>query len=149
ASFKVDLDKNLWVDFGNGNAGGTLIDLVLIMNPSFGISDAINQISRMSAQFSSFHQQNILPKLPGLRENSKISIHKIKPLGSNRAITDYLLSRGISLKTAKEFCKEIYYSIGDKNYFGLGNENDKGWAIRNRYWKGCTAQGTSHYRNRS
>ena len=31
----------------------------------------------------------------------------------------------------------------------MGNENDKGWAIRNRYWKGCTAQGISHFRNRS
>jgi hypothetical protein len=51
------------------------------------------------------------------------------------------------LETAKEFCREVYYSIGDKRYFGLGNPHENGWAIRNKYWKGCTAQGFSHYRN--
>ncbi|MEX2569224.1 MAG: transposase, partial [Cyclobacteriaceae bacterium] len=32
-SFKVDPIKNLWVDIGDGNTGGTLIDLVLKLNP--------------------------------------------------------------------------------------------------------------------
>ena len=83
-------------------------------------------------------------------ENESLGIDpyiKTKPLGSNKAITDYLNSRGISLNTAREFCREVYYSIGDKRYFGLGNPHESGWAIRNKYWKGCTAQGFSHYKN--
>ena len=31
ASFKVDLEKNLWIDYGT-NEGGTLIDLVMKLN---------------------------------------------------------------------------------------------------------------------
>jgi hypothetical protein len=145
-SFKVHLEKNLWVDYGDGNAGGTLIDLVLKMNPSFGISEAIQQISDMHGHTFSLHQQNLTPPIP---THNKISILKTKPLGNNQAITEYLHSRGITLDTAKGYCKEIYYSIGGKRYFGLGNEHENGWAIRNRYWKGCTAQGISHFRNRS
>ncbi|MEX2594145.1 MAG: toprim domain-containing protein, partial [Anditalea sp.] len=148
-SFKVDQGKNLWVDYGDGNAGGTLIDLVLKMNPSFGISEAIKEISKISGHSFSFHQQTTPPPLSTKKESPAISILKIKPLGNNRAITDYLHSRSISLETAKKFCREVYYSIGDKRYFGLGNKHENGWAIRNKYWKGCTAQGVSHYRNNS
>jgi hypothetical protein len=146
-SFKVHPIKNLWVDFGDGNAGGTLIDLVLKMNPAFTISEAINDIATVSG--SSFFLQQPAIKKPALSEepSSGINITKTKPLGSNQAITDYLQSRGISLDTAKEFCREVYYSIGDKRYFGLGNPHENGWAIRNKYWKGCTAQGFSFYRN--
>jgi hypothetical protein len=145
-SFKVNLEKNIWVDYGDGNAGGTLIDLVLKMNPSFGISEAIQQISDMHGHSFSLHQQYLSTPIP---THNKISILNTKPLVNNQAITEYLHSRGIKLGTAKDYCKEVYYSIGGKRYFGLGNEHENGWAIRNRYWKGCTAQGISHYHNRS
>src|SRR5690606_35256942 len=62
-----------------------------------------------------------------------------------RALTSYLNSRNIGLDTAKKFCREVYYRIGDKKYFGLGNRNENGWSIRNKYWKGCSAQGYSLY----
>ncbi|MEX2591202.1 MAG: hypothetical protein WD426_00415, partial [Anditalea sp.] len=112
------------------------VDLVLKMNPSFGISEAIKEISKISGHSFSLHQQNIPPPLPSQKETPGISIIKIKSLGNNQAITDYLHSRCISLETAKEFCREIYYSIGEKRYFGLGNKHENGWAIRNKYWKG-------------
>lgn len=146
-SFKVHPIKNLWVDFGDGNAGGTLIDLVLKMNPNFTISEAIREIATISG--SSFFLQQPAISNPALAKegSSGINIIKTKPLGNNQAITDYLQSRGISLDTAKEFCREVYYSIGDKRYFGLGNPHENGWSLRNKYWKGCTAQGFSLYRN--
>lgn len=37
-SFKVDSVKNLWVDFGDGYTEGTIIDLVLKLNPDYRIS---------------------------------------------------------------------------------------------------------------
>src|SRR5690554_1911396 len=58
-SFKVDPVKNLWVDFGDGNTGGTLIDLVLKMNPQYVISDAIREISTVSGSSFFLHQQDI------------------------------------------------------------------------------------------
>ncbi|SHM88597.1 Toprim-like [Cyclobacterium lianum] len=146
-SFKVHPIKNLWVDFGDGNAGGTLIDLVLKMNPAFTISEAIQEIATISGSSFFLHPPILSNAKPSEKEPPGITIIKTKHLGNNRAITDYLHSRGISLETARDFCREVYYHIGDKRYFGMGNANENGWSIRNKYWKGCTAQGVSHYRN--
>lgn len=149
-SFKVSNAKNLWVDYGDGNAGGTLIDLVLKLNPTYSISDAIKEISGIGGHSFSFHKpvSSLVQPVKG-DETPGITVIRTKPLGSNRAITDYLHSRCVSLETAKNFCREVYYSIGDKRYFGLGNEHENGWAIRNKYWKGCSAQGFSYYKNQS
>ncbi|AEL26976.1 toprim domain-containing protein [Cyclobacterium marinum] len=148
-SFKVSPSKNLWVDFGDGNAGGTLIDLVLKMNPSYTVPDAIREIASVCGS-SFFLHQPAIPRPESSEETATgIKIIKTKPLGSNRAISDYLQSRRILLDTAKEFCCEVYYRIGDNRYFGLGNPHENGWAIRNKYWKGCTAQGVSTYCNNS
>ena len=38
ASLKVSHQENLWVDYGEDNKGGTLIDLVLKINPSLNVS---------------------------------------------------------------------------------------------------------------
>ncbi|WP_114751931.1 toprim domain-containing protein [Pleomorphovibrio marinus] len=148
-SFKVNLIKNLWVDFGDANAGGTLIDLVMKINPGYTISEAIREISTVAGSSFSLRQPTVSGAEPPDKEPSGITVLKTKPLGNNRAITDYLHSRCISLDTAKEFCREVYYKIGEKRYFGLGNSHENGWAIRNKYWKGCTAQGVSHYQNKS
>lgn len=148
-SFKVSHSKNLWVDYGDSNCGGTLIDLVLKLNPSYDISQALQEISTVSGQSFSFQQQPISLEEYKQENDRKIEILKIKPLGNNQALTDYLNSRNIELETAKKFCREVYYSIGDKKYFGLGNRNKNGWSIRNKYWKGCSAQGYSLYPNQA
>src|SRR5690606_10067659 len=80
-------------------------------------------------------------------KDRKIGFLKVKPLGNNQALTEYLNCRNIGLETARKFCREVYYSIGDRRNLGLGNRNENGWSIRNKYWKGCSAQGYSHYRN--
>jgi len=146
-SFKVSHTKNLWVDYGDGNCGGTLIDLVLKLNPSYDISQALQEISTVSGRSFSFQQQPISLEENEQENDRRIEIIKIKPLGNNQALTDYLNSRNIGLETAKKFCREVYYSIGDKKYFGLGNRNENGWSIRNKYWKVCSAQGYSLFSN--
>ncbi len=74
-----------------------------------------------------------------------INIYKLQELGNNPAITDYLNQRGIQIATSKPYCKEIYYQVNQKRYFGLAHKSNNGWSIRNKYWKGCTAQGYSYY----
>src|SRR5690606_14647141 len=59
-SFKVSHSKNLWVDYGDGNCGGTLIDLVLKLNPSYDIPQALLEISTVSGPSFSFQQQPII-----------------------------------------------------------------------------------------
>lgn len=178
-SLKVSHDQNLWVDFGNDNKGGTLIDLVLQLYPGFSISDAIRAIEKSTQSFFSFHQQESLSEsdlnslqktaisqkllannkqLIAICENrnakseiritdNKIRIYRTGDLGNNRAITNYLTSRGISLETAKPYCREVYYTVSGRDYFGVGIKNVSGWSIRNKYWKGCTAQGYSYFQN--
>ncbi|ERM83066.1 hypothetical protein P872_06220 [Rhodonellum psychrophilum GCM71 = DSM 17998] len=151
-SFKVCNIKNLWVDYGDNNAGGSLIDLVLKMNPGFGVFDAIEDIARVVGNSATSHS-NSIPKhtkqdIESATE-SRVKILGIKELGHNLSLASYLNYRGIGLETAKPFCKEVYYSIDDKRYFGIGNQNKDGWNIRNKYWKGCSAQGYSYFNNRS
>lgn len=141
-SFKVDHRVNLWVDYGANNSGGTLIDLVLKMNPDFSIKDALDQIIKLNLDSFSFHQQiNSIE----VSIDSKIKVLRTKPIGSNKAISDYLASRKISPFIAEQFCEEIYFKLDEKRFFGVGNKNSNGWSIRNKYWKGCTAQGISFY----
>ena len=162
-SLKVSHKENLWIDFGNDNKGGTLIDLVLKINPQYNVSDAIRAIEKSTTSFFSFHQQETLSnpdpdhkKQITLRKNQtadnhqpiaigKIEIIKVRELGYNTAIANYITSRGIQLETAKLYCSEIYFTINEQKYFGIGNKNDSGWSIRNKYWKGCSAQGYSYY----
>lgn len=82
-------------------------------------------------------------------KKGSISIHKLQELGYNPIITSYLNQRGIQVTTAKPYCREIYYLVNQKRYFGIAHRNNKGWSIRNKYWKGCTAQGYSYYNNKS
>jgi len=150
-SLKVSHQQNLWVDYGEGN-GGTLIDLVLRLHPGYSVSEAIQEIAKTESNTFSFHQ----PSSPSItREqgkeagNSRIHILRIEELGNNPAITAYLQSRGIRIHTARDYCKELYFQVGGKNYFGVGTPNERGWSIRNAYWKGCTGQGYTHYHNPS
>jgi len=157
-SLKVSHKENLWIDYGNDNKGGTLIDLVLQIHPSFNVSDAIQAIEKSTQSFFSFHQQEALtyPDPNSIQQiafgkkpiaNSRICINKIRELGHNPALTNYITSRGIQLETAKPYCSEVYFTVNGQKYFGIGNQNASGWSIRNKYWKGCTAQGYSHYIN--
>jgi hypothetical protein len=143
-SFKVDHNLNLWVDFGEGHSGGTLMDLVMKLNPSYSIQDALIHVENLGFDSFSFHQRK--DKISD-HENSKIKVLSTKPIGTNQAITDYLTSREIQPEIAEKYCKEVYYSVDGKRYFGVGNENSNGWSIRNKYWKGCTGQGSSVYFN--
>lgn len=67
---------------------------------------------------------------------------------TNKALIDYLTERRINLDIAKEHCKEIYYSIGDKRYFAIGFENESGrYELRNKYFKGCTSKDITTYKH--
>lgn len=77
-SFKVHPIKNLWVDFGDGNAGGTLIDLVLKMNPNFTISEAIQEIATISGS-SFFFTRQFFP-MRSLPKRNHLGLPSLKPI---------------------------------------------------------------------
>ena len=118
-SFKVNDRANIWYDHGLGQ-GGNILDLVMAMHRLENISQALGKLSeRMTytpSKSFSFQQQ---------KTSSGIVILTITPL-SNSTLVEYIKSRHINLETARIYCKDIYYTVNDKNYFSVGFRNDSG-----------------------
>lgn len=127
-SFKVDTNKNIWYDFGEGY-GGTIIDLLMRLN-NCSVKDVL---SMLSLNTFSFHQQ---PQQ--IKEEPKYSIIRIKEL-SNQKLLDYLTKRKINLDFAKKYCCEVHYSFTNgKPFYGVGFlNNSDGYEVRSQFYKGC------------
>lgn len=152
-SFKVNARLNLYYDHGNGQ-GGDIIDL----GRALFRCDTKALLQKLDSDLFSFQPQNL--KSTGFHigasvnsgedlDQSSIHITALKELGRNPAITHYLESRGIDLAVAKSYCREVYYRVGDKNYFAAGFENRLGgYELRSAYFKGSTSQkDISHIEN--
>lgn len=133
-SFKVNLDRNLWYDFGVGK-GGNIIALAQELYQSNDIPYLLDRIAEQSscirpASFS-FGQQPFQP--------SSTPPIEIVPL-SSPALFAYLQERGINTELAKRECKELRSFRDGKPYFAIAFPNASGgYEIRNKYFKGCTA----------
>ena len=125
-SFKVDLNKNLWYDFGTGE-GGNLIDLVLKFS-NCTLPEALAHIGSNSYSVGDY-------RFDPFDESGRIKIDRIQAL-ANPALIHYLRSRRVSLTIARRFVEEAYYTVHGKQYFALAFANDKGgYELRNAYFK--------------
>jgi len=127
-SFKVNSYKNLWFDFGIGDGG----DIIKLTSLLFKV-DSSNALKILSVNHYSSHQK-------GLYEaDSKVLITNVKEI-SNIQLINYLESRKLNLKLAKEYCKEVSFILNDKNFYALGFQNDsKGYELRCKYFKGSSS----------
>lgn len=130
-SFSVNEKLNCFYDFGNGKSGD-IITLAQLMINKNQVSNALTYIQSVTNSFSfSQHTSLKLQEHP----SREIKILKVASL-ANKALTDYLESRGISKDVAKKYCQEIYYQIGDKRYFAIAFRNNSGgYELRNKYSK--------------
>ena len=125
-SFKVNLHKNLWYDFGEGE-GGNIIDLVQRIDRTEDL-DVLGHLERNNILSCNLIKEN--PAEPG-----KIVIRTISELVSP-SLYRYLNSRKISFSMARKFLKEAHYSVHGRNYFALAFANDKGgFELRNNSYK--------------
>ncbi|WP_367866975.1 toprim domain-containing protein [Pedobacter sp. WC2423] len=134
-SFKIDRQKNVWVDFGERSSsgkfsGGTIIDFAMQFHDC-----------TIGEFLACFNQSSFPPQkqkhFAVFKEDpaSKILVSFEKSLYSN-ALLQYLKKRRISVAIADIYCKEIHYEVNGKNYFGIGFKNDSGgFEIRNPYAK--------------
>ena len=131
ASFKVSKTKNRWYDHGEG-VGGNVIDLVCkILKCS--IQEALKFLNDESFCFSFQQQQHFSKK------EKEIQIVKVQEI-RHPALTQYLSFRGISIITAKTYCKEVWYKYKDAQYFAIGLKNHKnGWELRNKFFKNSSS----------
>jgi hypothetical protein len=135
-SFKVDYNRNLWHDFGSGE-GGSIIDLVMKLDrcPFIDAIEHLRNFSFMSEKEKehsfSFHRNP--------EKTNGITLIEEKPL-EHPGLLEYLQSRKINLEIAREYCREVHYQTGGRNYFAIGFPNDAGgYEIRNPSFKGCIA----------
>ena len=134
ASFKVNTQKNLFYDFGEG-LGGTILDFV-IRYYQCDISEALKILDRDFDSFS-FQQQPVSAINEKVNPKKNYEITTVQTL-SNPVLMDYLKSRKLNLTLCKKYLCEVYYQMNGKNYFGVGFKNDQnGFEIRNKYVKIC------------
>lgn len=137
ASMKVDYNKNLWFDYGIG-LGGTLIDLVMRIENCYN-GEAMKLLEKHISGLPSFSfHRNYDNYKPQIKQEPAINILNVTVL-TNPALLQYLKERIINIEIAKEYCKEIHYSVNGKHYFAIGFQNNAGgYDLRNSYFKGCT-----------
>lgn len=132
-SLRVNVDKQLWYDFGLGKGG----DIFTLAGEFVHSSDFMEQVRFIT-------EAGIVP-LPQMEPRPHKTVEKkpvfeeveIRPL-SHRALLSYLEERGIAPAIAKQHCKEIHFRLYGKRYFAIGYGNRcSGFELRNRFFKGC------------
>lgn len=138
-SFRVNVDKQLWYDFGLGKGG----DIFTLAGEFVRSSDFMEQVRFITeagiAPLPQMEVQAMKPKQLHQVVEKKPAFEEVEimPLG-HRALLSYLEERGITPTIAKRHCKEVHFRLYGKRYFAIGYENRSGgFELRNRFLKGC------------
>lgn len=140
-SFKINRKLNRWYDFGEG-CGGNLIDFAVRYH-GCTVSELLRSLSGSSFALQIPHRES---RADSKSRNPGITIHKTGPL-SSYPLLRYLEERRIPIAIASRYCSELDYTIGRRNYYGIGFKNDSGgWELRNPYFKGgVSPKGTTSF----
>lgn len=140
-SFHVSVTKNVFYDFGDSTYKGNVLDFVMSYYKC-----VVNEALKILASNSfSFHQPP--SKIDACEKRRDYEITAIRPL-RNKYLIHYIKQRGLCLKTAKKYCKEVHYTIGDKAYYAIGFQNELGGVeLRNKYVQICLGSKSLSYIN--
>ncbi|MCZ2575710.1 toprim domain-containing protein [Bacteroides fragilis] len=132
-SFRVNVAKQLWYDFGLGKGGDifTLAGEFIRSNDFMAQAKFIAEAA--SVPFTSIEQPQFLPK------PSEPVFENVEAVPLLRSpLTDYLAERGIPYSIASRHCCRLNYGLHGKRYFAIGFPNlAGGYEIRSRFFKGC------------
>ena len=126
-SFKVDTEKNLWIDYGEGR-GGSIIDLCMRME-GCTLSEAIRRLGQtvpdntVYSSHKDFSQNNLQPTMAANETRKLISISDTLPPHLQEYLTKV---RCIDLEKAKPFLKCISYEVRGRRYQSIGFANQSG-----------------------
>ena len=126
-SFKVDTEKNLWIDYGEGR-GGSIIDLCMRME-GCTLSEAIRRLGQNASDNGTYSSRN------GFAPNNSHPVMAVN--GARRLIEisdtlpphlqDYLTKeRCINLEKAMPFLKCVCYEVRGRCYQAIGFANQSG-----------------------
>jgi hypothetical protein len=134
-SFKVNIKLNRWYDHGE-QIGGNTIDF-LIHKFGFTVSETLEYLKPFTSDIDPFSIQKQKSEITKTNKTEINYISKIIPI-QHIALVQYLESRHIKNYKDVRQLKEIHYTINDKDYFGIGFQNNsEGWEIRSKYAKIC------------
>ena len=141
-SFKVDTEKNLWIDYGEGR-GGSIIDLCMRME-GCTLSEAIRRLGQtvpdntVYSSHKDFSQNNLQPTMAANETRKLISISGTLPPHLQEYLTKV---RCIDLEKAKPFLKSISYEVRGRCYQAIGFANlSGGYELRDdKTFKGTIA----------
>ena len=143
-SFKVDTEKNLWIDYAEGR-GGSIIDLCMRLE-GCTLSEAIcrlgqNALEHTAYSYSSSKRETpICPKQKEMASGTRRLICLSDTLPPH--LQEYLKKeRCIDLEKAKPFLKCISYEVRERRYEAIGFANSSGgYELRdNHLFKGTVA----------
>ena len=141
-SFKVDTEKNLWIDYAECR-GGSIIDLCMRLE-GCTLSEAIHHLGQNAPDNTSysshkdFSQNNLQPTMAANETRKLISISDTLP----QHLQEYLTKvRCIDLEKAKPFLKCISYEVRGRRYQAIGFANlSGGYELRDdKTFKGTIA----------
>ena len=132
-SFRVNVAKRLWYDFGLGKGGDifTLAGEFARSGDFMAQARFIAETARMP--FVASEKPLFLP------EPSEPAFEGVEAVPLLRSpLTEYLAERGIPYAVASRHCCRLNYGVRGKRYFAIGFPNVAGgYEIRSRYFKGC------------
>ena len=141
-SFKVDTEKNLWIDYGEGR-GGSIIDLCMRME-GCTLSEAIRRLGQNAPDNGTYNFLNdFVPNnpQPAMAVNGARRLIEISDTLSPH-LQDYLTKeRCINLEKAMPFLKCISYEVRGRRYQAIGFVNlSGGYGLRDdKTFKGTIA----------
>ena len=141
-SFKVDTEKNLWIDYGEGR-GGSIIDLCMRME-GYTLSEAIRRLGQNApddgtySSLNDFVPNNPQPVMVANGARRLIEISDTLPPHFQEYLTKV---RCINLEKAMPFLKCISYEVRSRLYQAIGFANlSGGYELRdNGSFKGTIA----------
>ena len=132
-SFRVNVAKQLWYDFGLGKGGDifTLAGEFLQSGDFIAQAKFIAEAANMTV--AGWEKPTYLPKPT---EPVFEDVEAVPLLRS--PLTDYLAERGIPIAIASRHCCRLNYGVRGKRYFAVGFPNmTGGYEVRSRFFKGC------------
>ena len=132
-SFRVNVAKRLWYDFGLGKGGD-----IFMLAGEFVRSGDFMARARFIAETA--RMPLVASEKPlFLPEPSEPAFEGVEAVPLLRStLTDYLAERGIPYAVAYRHCCRLNYGVRGKRYFAVGFPNVAGgYEIRSRYFKGC------------
>ena len=134
-SFRVNVEKQLWYDFGLGKGGDifTLAGELAQNNDFMEQAKFIAETANMPISIAE------VSKLTNIPMSSELVFEGVETVPLHRSLlTNYLAERGIPYGIASRYCFRLNYGVRGKRYFAVGFPNMAGgYELRSRFFKGC------------